>query len=141
MFWRHWELYLFLLLLANLWYFLHYHRGWGGKSGLLERALDAAEDGDTEQVLHLLKRLLRQKKAEGQYCAADLASRLVCVACEHEHPDTAEMVLYALGLRRADLVFVEEKGKPALPLLEYVSRDPQTYVHTLVFLRQEDKDS
>ncbi len=122
---------LLLLLVANLvGYVMRYH----GADEWLEHALEAAEEGDSAEVLRWLERLVsRQKK----YSPTSLAAHIVWVACEYEHPETAQAVLDRLGLRRAELLW-EEEGKPAIPFLEFLQREPEQFAATIAFLSQED---
>ncbi len=115
------------LLVCNV---IAYRRQWCGPEGMLEIALEEAQAGNTPAVLRMVKRLLaRQKK----YSAGEIASLVVVAACEWDWPETAQAVLDELGLSRAELMW-EREGEPAIPLLEFVQQEPETYPCTIAFL-------
>ncbi len=128
---------LLLLLAVVVWALCRWM--WSGPRDLVERACEAAQDGDTERLLHALFRL-REKAARKAGCPSpeSLASGLVCTACTFNHPDTAQALLDYLGLKRSELLW-EEKGRPAIPLLEYVEHEPDLE-ETRTFLLHGGRD-
>ncbi len=105
---------------------------------LSERALEAADEGKTQEVLRLLRRMREKAARHPSYPTPEsIAASLVFKACEWGHPETAQAVLDYLGLRRAQLMW-EEEGKPAVPFLEYARQEPDFFAHTIAFLTQQD---
>ncbi len=71
--------------------------------------MEAADKGNTAHLLRLLARLEHQCP----FCPAeraDMAARLVFMACEFGHPDTAEAAMRHYRLSAAQLVFID--GRP-----------------------------
>ncbi len=102
---------------------------------LKNRAFEAAEAGDTRDALLLLDRLLAgwKKKPETWFSPMSLACSMIILACEWEHPETAQAVLARVGCTASELLW-EEEGQAAIPLLEYVQANPD-FVNTRLFLK------
>ncbi len=113
-----------------------------GRNRLFHRAAEAAEAGDTADMLRWLRRM-REKAANkpGATAPESVAGCLICSACEWGHPETAQAVLDELGLRPDELMWEEEKGKAPIPLLEYVQREPELFAATLEFLTRGTQPS
>ncbi len=126
--------FLFILGLLVLLYPLIYYVQNGTPGALRNRAFEAAEFGDTREALQLLDRLLAgwEKKPQRWFSPMSLASNMVILACEWEHPETALAVLAHLGFTTSELLW-EEEGQPAIPLSEYVQANP-VFVNTRLFL-------
>ncbi len=124
-------------------YIILYRRMWCGPSGLMERAMEAADEGDEKKLLRLADRLVAhwRRDPERWYRPEEFAALLVCWACEWEQQAVAEALLRHLKLSRAELVWVEEgkEGKVALPLLEYLQREPEENAAAIDFLTQEEE--
>ncbi len=96
--------YTLLGLGAALAYTLIYRAQWCSVAGLRERALEAADEGDSARMLSLLARLERKEvSAPGERAA--FAASLVLMACEYGHPATAEVAMRHFGLTADQLVF------------------------------------
>ncbi len=110
-----------------------------GKYALYNRAVEAAEAGDTQDLPRWLSRM-REKARRNPACPAPetMAAGLVCVACEWGYPQTAQAVMVELGLSPAQLVWSQE-GQPAVPFLEYLRQHPELFPATLAFLGENEK--
>ncbi len=111
-------------------YILLYRAQWCSACGLSERALEAADEGDTATMLRLLARWERSARPSPAERAA-MAASLVMMACGFGHPDTAEAAMRYFGLTARQLVFADGQS-----LAEFAAAEEWDEV--IVFLRAHD---